>query len=176
MTQPTIQHRKITYRIVALDTCLDLAAGIGRAGRKWHSHVLSPGCDHNPFVDQYALVIEDDGDGIAYVAPSQGFPEADKDLVKILHGDDILDAKAVAPGGSGAGSALLRRVRDLDARRVAWHHHMHFPGCVLSAHRGKWAISIESGEGSFSEAYADEPIDVLRELEVLYFANLERGA
>ncbi len=68
---------------------------------------------------------------------------------------------------------MLERLREIDARRIAWHHHMNFPTCAFNPQPGKWAITIESGEGSFFEAYDGEPIDVLREVEVLYFNNLE---
>jgi hypothetical protein len=112
---------------------------------------------------------------VPYIASSLGFPEVDKHLVKVLHGDDILDpAKtAMTRDGAAASSDFIRRILDLDARGVAWHHHMHFPCIVLSPHRGHWTIAIESAEGSFSETYSVEPVDVLREIEVIYFQNLE---
>ncbi|MGB3418251.1 MAG: hypothetical protein WBG88_02910 [Mesorhizobium sp.] len=177
MSDPsTVTHGGVTYTIVALDGCLDLAMGLHRQGKPWHSHVLSPGCEHNPYADGYAIVVEDDSERRAYIARSEGFPEVDKDLVKILHGDDILDAsKTASAGGSGkaVASPMLERLREIDARRIAWHHHMNFPTCAFNPQPGKWAITIESGEGSFFEAYDGEPIDVLREVEVLYFNNLE---
>ena len=95
----------------------------------------------------------------------------------MLHGDDILDpAKTTAARGAVAGSSdFLPRLLALDARGVAWHHHMHFPGCVLSPHRGHWTIAIESAEGVFFESSDAEPVDVLREVEVLYFRSLEKA-
>lgn len=172
----TIAHSDISYNLVALDSCLDLAMSLRAKGTPWHSHVLSPGCEHNPYADDYALVIEDDGERRAYIARSHGFPEVDKDLVKLLHGDDILDPSKTASAGDNGkavASPLLERLHDIDARRVAWHHHMNFPGCVFNPQPGKWAITIESGEGRFFETYDEEPVDVLREVEVLYFNNLE---
>ena len=174
----TISRGEVGFTVVPLEDCFDLAMGIQDAGKKWHSHLLSPVCLHNPYPGSYAIVIENDSDGVAYIAPSQGFPDVDKDLVKILHGDDILDpSKACADKGrAGVQSNLLHRLLDLDARGVAWHHHMHFPSCVLSPHSGKWAIAIESAEGTFSETYDSEPVGILRQIEVIYFRNLDSKA
>lgn len=178
MCAPTINHGDIVYKRVMLDACYDLAMGLKDAGKKWHSHVLSPRCAHNPYKESYAIVIEDDSDGVAYIAQSNGFPEVDKDLVKILHGDDILDASKATAGKDGVSiqSEMLKRLMEIDARGVAWHHHMNFPDCVFNPHKGKWAITVESDAGTFSEAYDDEPVDVLREVEVIYFRNLEQKA
>jgi hypothetical protein len=173
MCNGTVHHGKIDYTVVDINDCLALVERITAEGHDWHNHVLSPGCDFNPYEGSYALVVEDDTLGKAYIARSEGFPEVDKLLVKRLHGDDILSA---APADSKAGvveaSALLTRLVELDGRRIKWHHHMNFPNCALNPHKGQWAITIESAEGTFSEAYADEPRDGLRVIEGLYFANL----
>jgi hypothetical protein len=170
----TITHRGVTYGLVALGNCLRLAQGIERAGKGWHHHVLSPGCLHNPYAASYALVIEDDTEGVAYIAPSEGFPDVDKDLVRLLHGEDILDATKVRANADIMETALLRLVSELDAKGTAWHHHMHFPSCVLSPHKGKWSIAIESDGHAVYETYAHEPVEILRAVEVSYFRNLER--
>jgi len=141
--------------------------------------VLTPGCLHNPEPAQYGLVIEDDTEHVAWLAHSPGFPEVDKDLVRMLHGDDILDASKVSGNRDGAGegvaaSTLLPRLAALDAQGPGWHHHMHFPDCVFNPHHGQWAISVEDGQGGlFSETYPAEPVDVLREVEVIYFRRFE---
>ena len=161
---------------IDLGQCRELALGLIADGKEWHSHVLSPGCKLNPFQQSYAIIIEDDTDGTTYVAASDRFPEVDKELVKMLHGEDILDARKVETAGSGdpCNSTLLLLVRDLDKRHVAWHHHMHFPNCVFNPNPGNWSISVEFGESEVTdESYPEEPVDVLRELEVLYFRNLE---
>ncbi|GLK73019.1 hypothetical protein KHC23_06210 [Ancylobacter dichloromethanicus] len=170
----TLTHGDVTYRVIALERCLPLVEGLVAAGRKWHSHVLSPGCAFNPYDRRYAIVVEDDAGHIAYIAPSDGFPEVDKTFVKMLHGDDILDEHAAraADPAEAAGSALLARLRGIDAQGVHWHHHMNFPACALNPHRGRWAITVESENGTFSESYDAEPKAVLREIEVLYFRNL----
>lgn len=172
----SIEFNGYHYTEVALERCRDIALGLDETGKNWHSHVLSPGCRLNPFPDLYAIVVEDNTDDVTYVASSDGFPEVDKELVKILHGDDILDADKIADDGSEGqeSSTLLALVEDLDGRGVAWHHHMHFPDCVFNPRRGQWAISVEHGDGAVAdESYAEEPVDVLRRIEVAYFSNLE---
>lgn len=176
VSDTTINRGSVHYSVIPLDSCLAFAKGLAEAGKKWHSHVLSPGCVHNPYEGQYAIVVEDDTEHRAYIAPSDQFPEVDKDLVKILHGDDILDASktSAASGREAIASAMLDRLRLIDSRHVPWHHHMNFPECAFNPEPGKWSITIESTEGDFFESYDDEPVDMLREVEILYFRNLEK--
>ncbi len=175
MCNSTVAHGSIDYKTIALDACLPLAERLQAEGKHWHSHVLSPGCRFNPFEGRYAVVVEDDSENTAYIAPSDGFPEVDRAMVKMLHGDDILDAghPDSAEDGLLDGSPLLARLVRLDDEGQAWHHHMNFPDCALNPHRGRWAITIEAGDDTFSESYDDEPRDILRAIEVRYFRNLE---
>lgn len=173
-----MKHLDYEYSEIPIGDCYDLGAGLKAAGKTWHSHVLSPGCRFNPFPGAYAIIVEDSTEGVTYIARSVDFPEVDKQFVKMLHGDDILDeGKSHAGGAAGAvESKLLAHVVALDERGVPWHHHMNFPDCVFNPERGRWAISVESGTDGFShESYDDEPVDVLREMEVRYFRNLEGG-
>lgn len=174
MCNGTIVHGDLEYHFIALEECLPLVDDFIAKRVRWHSHVLSPGCSFNPFKDKYAIVVENDNARRAYVAPSDGFPEVDKEFVKRLHGDDILDeGKAESdPAKLAETSPMLRRLGEIDHRRIAWHHHMNFPDCALNPHPGRWAITVESDEGTFSESYEDEPTDILRAVEVLYFRNL----
>ena len=168
----TVTHRGITYQQIAQSDCLSLAQNLAKDGKHWHSHVLSPGCLHNPFKG-YALVIEDDTAAIPYISDcGNAFPEVDKDLVKMLHGADILDSSQRA--GLVPPSQVLNHLAVLQEQMTPWHHHMHFPGCAFNPHPGKWSISVESPDLLVAEAFGAEPIDVLREVEVLYFANLDR--
>lgn len=168
----TVTHRGITFQQIDQGDCLALAENLAKDGKHWHSHVLSPGCQHNPFPG-YALVIEDDDAGIPFIADcSTAFPEVDRDLVKMLHGADILDANQ--PAGTIPQSQVLDHLAVLQEKMTKWHHHMHFPGCAFNPHPGKWSISVESPDLLVAEAFETEPVDILREVEVLYFANLDR--
>ena len=178
MPASTIDHGPHRHTVIPLDRCLGLARELQQAGKTWHFHGLSPVCVHNPYAGRYAIVIENDSDGVSYIASSASFPKVGKDLVKLLHGTDIVDpAKTeVARGEAAVSSAFIRRLLDLDAQGIAWHHHMHFPGCMLSPHPRRWTIVIESAESEFSETFDGEPVDVLREVEVLYFRRMEKNA
>ncbi len=177
MTEPAraITHGRILYTEVPLDGVLDVALSLRQDGKRWHSHVLSPGCAHNAYPGRFAVVVEDDQEGRACIAASSAFPDVDRALVKLLHGDDILDKDktAAATGATPPASGLPARLADIDRRGVGWHHHMHFPRCALSPEPGRWTISVESDEGAFYETFDNEPVDVLRELEVLYFARMD---
>ncbi|ATN35982.1 hypothetical protein ACO34A_19435 [Rhizobium sp. ACO-34A] len=177
MCQNCITHGNVQYVSIGIDDCLPLVEGFVRENRPWHSHVLSPGCAFNPNAGLYAIVVEDDSNGTTYLAPSETFPEVDKQFVKMLHGDDILDAGHPESDNEQlrSRSPLLTRLMEVDARGVAWHHHMNFPQCAFNPHPGRWAITVESGEGTFSEDYDEEPKDILRAVEVIYFGNLARA-
>lgn len=170
-----ITFRGITYRQVTLAECGVLGDALHAAGTPWHFHVLSPVCLHNPFSGRYALIVENDATRDAWIADAGAdFPEIDKHLVRLLHGADILDHPSApdAPETEGA-SRLLAHLRALQAAGEAWHHHMHFPGCVFNPHPGKWSISVESEGLLLAEAYDAEPVDVLRQVELAYFENLD---
>jgi hypothetical protein len=171
----SVTHGGTRYVVVPVESCVDRAVSIRSAGKIWHTHVLSPGCRYNPFAGDYAVVIEDDHERTAYIASSTEFPEVDRELVVMLHGDDILDGQKTeaVTGVKSPSSTLLPRLRQLDMAGVEWHHHMNFPGCALSPDPSGWVISVESAGGDFSEVFPGEPVDVLREVEVLYFANLD---
>jgi hypothetical protein len=48
---------------------------------------------------------------------------------------------------------------------------MLFPDCIFNEHPGKWNIVLEGGETGLciNELYEEEPLAVLRELELGYF-------
>ena len=171
----TLKHNGITYTEIESDSCVAFGTSLHEAGKKWHIHVLPPACPYNPYAKFYAMVIEDDSEGRAYISPSEAFPEADRVLVQLLHGEDVLQSASHDEHCEHAlvSSPLLDRVRRLSNEGTHWHHHMHFPECVINPHPGQWTLSIDTENEQFTEIYADEPFDVLRELEVIHFAELD---
>jgi hypothetical protein len=168
----TLNFRGIPYQQIALDACLPLAQRFQAERKVWHFHILPPDCLHNPFAGEYALVMEDDTNARPYIAQAgDSFPEVDKVLVRMLHGDSILDVSASVEPEELASSRILAHLRDLHRSVATWHHHMHFPGCVINPLPGQWAISVESPGFLFVEAFAEEPIGVLREVELLFFGK-----
>ncbi|ARU93792.1 hypothetical protein [Tatumella citrea] len=171
-----ISHSLLTYHEIEMDEVIPLAMSFIADGRPWHSHAISPGCHFNPYPDLYAVVVEDNQHNIAYISPSVSFPEADKQLVRLLHGDDILNPDIrFTQSEQDIESELLQRVRQLNEQGVAWHHHMNFPHCLMTRQTQQWMITVESDAGVFQEEYPGEPKEILRQLEVLYFRNLEQS-
>lgn len=155
--------------VIPIEACLDLAERLTSSQHRWHSHVLTPDCARNPF-PRYAIVIEDDHAHRVYVATSESFPDVDKDLVKMLHGPDIIDRQsATAAAGARTESPILDRVSAIDRAGRSWHHHMCFPACAFNPEPGRWTIEVEAGRSSWSESWDEEPADVLREIEVMFF-------
>jgi hypothetical protein len=168
---PIVQYEKIRFRSIPLDWCLEFARELQDEGRKWHSHVLPPGCLVNPY-RSFAVVIEDDDAGEAFIACSMVFPEVDRTFVRMLHGEDILiDGASVNSALADVHSSTLDLVRAADEAGFPWHHHMCFPECVFNSDRGKWTITTEcNGEMSY-ESWDEEPVVVLRELEQRFFSE-----
>lgn len=164
-----------SYREVPLSECATLGHRLQDQGRSWHIHVLAPDCRMNPKPGRFAFVIEDRTDEETYVAFSPERPRAvNLELLKVLHGEHVLDRPAGQDDDAAAAeSPLVSRIRDLDRRGVAWHHHMHFPDCMLNPHPGKWAISLEAADSDTveSEAFAEEPHEVLSAIEIIYFSK-----
>lgn len=170
MTDPAF-----AYREIPLADCTALGRRLQEEKRSWHIHVLAPDCRLNPKPGLYAFVIEDNTGDEIHVAFSEERPrEPNLELLKLLHGDAVLDE---APSSAGAQTAppspLAARVRDLHERGIGWHHHMHFPDCKLNPHPGRWAISLEADDRDTveTEAYDEEPHDVLSAIEIIYFSS-----
>lgn len=172
-----MKFRGITYTTVPLEACKGIGEALHAAGTAWHFHVLSPVCLHNPYPGRFALVIEAEGQPPRLADAGDRFPAVDEDLVKLLHGADILDRNKARGAASAAHSSwLLGQVLAQQDEGRDWHHHMHFPDCVFNPHPGAWSISVESADRLIAEAFPDEPVDVLREVELIYFANLGDAA
>lgn len=165
---------EVNYTLIPVDDCVALGQKLHENGGRWHIHVFPPDCQYNPFASQYAMVIEDDDNNISYIARSDTFPEADKVLVKLLHGDDITDAKHGACCDQAlADEPILLFIESLETKKEAWHHHMFFPSCDLNPEAGRWTIVVESALDDFIVAFDDEPVAVLGVIESIFFASLE---
>jgi hypothetical protein len=162
------------YYEIPINESLNLARKFIADGNEWHSHAISPGCHFNPYQGLYAVMIEDNTENKIYIAPSIFFPWVDKDLVRPLHGNDILDPKpSFTNYNESLSSRLLVRVMGIDRQGIHWHHHMNFPKCLMTPNTDKWMITIESDDAIFEEEYNVEPKEILRQLEILYFQHME---
>jgi hypothetical protein len=166
-----VKHKDVSFRKILLSECGPLGDRLQAENIPWHFHVLTPDCEHNPFRGNFSIVIENQAEQLPYIADAgDTFPDVDRHLVALLHGDDILDANMSK--GNANGSPLVVHLKELQSGGISWHHHMFFPDCVFNPMPGKWVISIESSAPTFTESYLAEPVDVLREVELLCFSNL----
>lgn len=169
-----IEHLDMIYHEIPIEDCLGLVHELIKEGREWHSHALSPGCRFNPYDDLYAVMIEDSTSNKIFIASSVFFPEVDKKLVTMLHGENILsEDSALISDENVCSSELLQRVVELNERKAHWHHHMNFPKCLMTPHTDKWMITVETDSESFEEEYDEEPKEILNHLEVIYFKNFD---
>ncbi len=161
----------------SLKECTEAAERFAAEGANWHNHVLKPTCLFNPRPGTYALVIENNSSGEILVHFAGTNPVAEEQhIVKLRHGAAILDAPSCVTDSAGRASAepeLLARIRAVSEAKADWHHHMMFPDCVLNPRPGEWLITLEvSGEDDILQhASREEPVDVLRTIEHLFFAQ-----
>jgi len=139
-------------------------------GKRWHFHMFTPNCVFNERRDKYAFVLENRTDDQTYVVYSdEPHVEADRELVKMLHGDAILDRdRGTTSSGNEKMQIILQRASDLNERNIPWHHHMLFPDCLFNQHQGQWNIVFEGQDTVVEVLYDKEPVDDLTSIEVLY--------
>lgn len=159
-------------QVLTLNQIREKAGDLQRDGQKWHVHVLFPGCIFNNQSNQFAFVLEDRSSDRTYVTYSdKGFAQISHELLKLRYGENILEKPAAESSQADPASPLLNQCRELQQNHLPWHHHMLFPDCIFNEHPGKWNIVLEGGEAGLciNELYEEEPLAVLRELEIGYF-------
>jgi len=142
-------------------------------GKEWHIHMLSPNCVFNEHSDQHAFVLENRTDQQTYIVYSdEPQIEADHALVILLHGDQILDKEKITMDPTNAQmQVILQRCREFNQRKILWHHHILFPDCIFNQQKGKWTIFFENNENNevVEVLYNEQPVDDLRQIEILFF-------
>lgn len=145
-------------------------------GKKWHFHMLTPGCTFNDS-KKHAFVLENTTDSEVYVTYSdKRYMAEGKELVQLIHGATIVsEGSTNLPEDNSTVNEMARRAEELNKRGVHWHHHMFFPDCIYNRHKGSWCIVFEDPEtGKMLEHVSkDEPKEALRRIEVLYYAQKE---
>ena len=102
-----------TFTEASLRECTEAAERFAAEGANWHNHVLKPTCLFNPRPGTYALVIENNSSGEILVHFAAANPvEEEQHIVKLRHGETILDAPAAASESArtSAEQALLTRI------------------------------------------------------------------
>ncbi|MDP3741715.1 MAG: hypothetical protein Q8R15_00195 [Candidatus Micrarchaeota archaeon] len=135
----------------------------------WHFHLLSPGCLFNPTKTHELFLESSKGN---YVVRSHGtLTEIAKHLVQLLHGRDITEFSS-SPA-SGTVEKLLKQAKELNQRRVKWHHHLLFPHCMFNKKWGKWILAFEDPlNNKLTElVYPHFPEKDLRKVENLFYGQ-----
>ena len=172
MAHSSVQE-PVQVQDLSLDEVRDMVRAWRDEGNRWHFHSLAPGCAFNGQSDCYALVLENRTEGqTTIVYSNEEFSEISQELVKVLHGESILDSELAGDTSDNEMfQQIMQRARDLQQEGIAWHHHMLYPDCIFNQHRGKWNIVFESGEDEeiVEVLYDEEPTSDLRTIEVAYF-------
>lgn len=145
-------------------------------GKKWHFHMLTPGCTFNES-NRQALVLENTTDSETYVVYSESRHMAEgKELVQLLHGASVVSGEGTgSPENNEAVNEMARRAEELNEKGIHWHHHMLFPDCIYNKHKGSWCLMMEDPETGKTLEHVSkaEPKDALRRIEVLFYAQKE---
>jgi len=143
----------------------------------WHFHILTPQCQLND-TNKFALILEDTEHHQSWVTYSdQPYMDIGKELVKILHGDDVIkntnSQTSSETKPSKTVERLLKRAKKLNQSGKFWHHHMLFPKCQFNQHQGSWVIIFEDQEnGEVLESVSEnEPKEDLKHIETLFYSQ-----
>lgn len=154
----------------------ELAGKYAEEGKDWHFHILVPECRFNQS-KRYAFILENSTDNQAYVYYSNR-PEMDtgKELVKLLHGKDVVKNESNKEAMSNLPEKALRiieRAKQLNKKGKFWHHHLLFPNCRFNDSKGDWMIVLEDQEAGkiLKSRYGSEPKAVLKEIETLFYTQ-----
>lgn len=175
----TITKGDVTYTIVDLDSCLDFATDVQNAGKKWHLHVLSPGCtavdaDHVEALAFEAAAIEVFKEALPFGGTFAGRQMEVDDLLLAVgpetQGHQHRPADGAGAGLAGehyaiehqGGIACLRRpaVEGLDRHVQRPGHPAHRRGAHLLAENGEQHLAHLAGRKPQNEGGQDHPVEL----------------
>ncbi len=158
---------------IIIQELLKKAKQLQEQGKDWHFHMLTPDCIFNVRSDKHAFVLENRTDNETHVVYSdERYMEVGQKLVKMLHGNEILDEnKGTSKLRDEKIQIILQKAKELNERNIPWHHHMLFPDCIFNKHKEKWCIVFEDPEEDKTIEFVSdrEPKEVLRKIEILYY-------
>jgi hypothetical protein len=162
-------------RQVTIKKVISEAKELDKEGKKWHFHILTPGCVYNTKV-KFALVLENSTDDKQFFAYTIRKPaKAGEKLVKLLHGKKITKptVKKLKKTVDPKVEQMVKRAVELNSKGFAWHHHVLFPECTFSQDKRYWTLVFEDPlNGEVLESRSkDEPKDAIKKLEPLFYAQ-----
>lgn len=154
---------------------VSIAKKLDKEGKRWHFHILTPGCVYNTKV-KFALFLENSTDDKQYVSYGIKKPaKAGKTLVKLLHGKKITKStvKKTKMSIDSKVEQMVKRAKELNNKGFAWHHHMLFPDCTFNQDKRYWALVFEDPlNGEVLESRSkEEPTEALQKIERLFYTQ-----
>ncbi len=144
---------------------------------KWHFHIFTPECNLNK-TGRYSLILEDNTNDKIYSHDFDEKPmDLGKELLKLLHGNDILGKEEMKTNKNAQSvKDILKKAKELNAKGLFWHHHMLFPDCIFNRHHGLWTLILEDQKnGQILESVTNfEPKEDLKQVETLFYQQSNR--
>src|SRR3972149_2819094 len=159
---------------VTVKEIIKTAERLKKQERKWHFHILTPGCSFNKD-KRFALILENASDTEQFVHFSLKKPaKTGQKLVEMLHG---VNTKTPSARSTRSGlklspkvNQMVERAIELNNKGFAWHHHLLFPDCIFNKDSRYWTLVFEdplNGE-VIEEMSKDKPIPALQQIEPLF--------
>lgn len=164
---------------VTASKILKNAKKLGKDGKKWHFHILTPGCKFNKD-KRFALILENTSDNEQFIHFSlKKTAKTGQKLVELLHGKGISkNAKEVAQNTkekklSHKVEQMIKRATELNLKGFTWHHHVLFPHCMFNKDSRYWTLIFEDPLNNevIEERFKEEPKEALSKIEPLYYAQ-----
>lgn len=155
----------------SLDRIVMIARDLNTSKKQWHFHILAPSCKLNTS-NTFVLILENTVDNKSYYVFCPTKPsDTGKELIKLLHGEDVMDEKPTEEyKPTEAVKRIIDRATFLNEQGKPWHHHMFFPNCAFNS-TGLWEIVLEDPENpeDISSTSAIEPKNDLKQIETLFY-------
>ena len=156
---------------------LKTAEKLKKDGKKWHFHILTPGCTFNKD-KRFALILENTSVNEQFVHFSLKKPaKTGQKLVEMLHGVNTKTSSAHSARSSlnlsPKVNQMIERAIELNNKGFAWHHHLLFPDCMFSKDSRYWTLIFEdplNGE-IIEDRFKNEPKEALQQVEPLFYAQ-----
>jgi hypothetical protein len=153
-----------------------IAQKLNKEGKKWHFHILSPGCIFNKN-KQFALILEDSENDKQYIYLSlKKAVDTGQKLVELLHGKGVSKNKKTKQGKGMVSSKvqeIVAKAKELNNKGIAWHHHLLFPDCIFNTDPRYYTLVFEDplNKKVIKDISKEEPKEALQLIESLLFAH-----
>ena len=160
------------------------AQRLKKDSRKWHFHILTPGCTFNKD-KRFALILENTSDNEQFIYFSLKKPaKTGKKLVELLHGTPkssflLPRSPSSRRRGESTGQSeisqkaqkMIERANELNIKGFSWHHHLLFPDCMFNKDSRYWTLVFEDplNEEVIEDRFKNEPKEALRQIEPLFY-------